>query len=172
MFFRAFRKPTSPPDDAAWWRDADAAEHAPTAASLQALRTRMVPVDVSPDEAERQDEMMDALERLLGIASQTILPSVATQHRVIGHAMCHFVAPAGLAGEIDAPGKIFITSTALVFAGSRVHSWPWHRVRSITRIQRALVIAIAGLPEPVQVVCNSYGDAMAARHLAARLRPA
>jgi hypothetical protein len=172
MFFRALRRQTSPPDDAAWWRDADAAEQAPTLAVLETLRARMVPMDVSPDEAERQDEMMDALERLSALAQQTELPTIATQHRVIGHASCHFVAPARLAGEIDAPGKIFITSAALVFASATVHNWAWHRVRSITRIQRTLLIVIAGVPEPMPIACNSYADAVAARYLAARLRPA
>ena len=172
MFFRSFRKSTVPPDDAAWWRDAEAAEHAPSETTLQALRSRMIPMEISPDEAERQDEMLDALERLHAITSRSELPVVATQHRVIGHAACHFVAPAGLAGEIDAPGKLFITSAALMFAGVRVLSWPWHRVRSIGRMQRALVIVIAGVPEPVHLVLNSYGDAMIARHLSARLRPA
>jgi hypothetical protein len=172
MFFRSFRKSTAPRDDAAWWRDAEAAEHAPTDAALQGLKSRMVSMEIAPDEAERQDEMIDALDRLRVLAGRNDLPTVATQHRVIGHAACHFVAPAGLSGEVDSPGKLFVTSSALVFAGGRVLSWPWHRVRSIRRVERVLLIVVAGLPEPVQIHCNSYGDAMTARHLAARLRPA
>ena len=172
MFFRSFRKSTAPQDDAAWWRDADAAEQAPTDDAVQGLRSRMVSMETAPDEAERQDEMIEALDRLRALAGRRELPAVATQHRVIGHATCHFVAPARLAGDIDAPGKLFVTSSALVFAGGRVFSWPWHRVRSIRRVERALLVGVAGLPEPVQVHCNSYGDAMMARHLAARLRPA
>jgi hypothetical protein len=172
MFFRSFRKTTPPPDDAAWWRDAEAAEQAPSGPALQALRARMVSMEIAPDEAERQDEMMDALERLRDLTIRTELPVVATQHRVIGPAVCHFVAPAGLAGSVDAPGKLFVTSTALVFAGGRVMSWPWHRVRSIARAERALLVVVAGLADPVQILCNSYGDAVTARHLAARLRPA
>jgi hypothetical protein len=173
MLFRAFRRsPDSPPDDDAWWRDAGAAERAPVPESVAALRARMVSPDRSPDEAERQEEMLDGLERLRDFALSVELPVLATQHRVIGHASCHFVAPASLSGQIDSPGKLFVTSQSLVFAGGRVLTWPWHRVRSIVRDGRAIIVTIAGAEDAVHIVCNTYGDAMAARYLAARLRPA
>jgi hypothetical protein len=173
MFFRSFlRSPEPSADDAAWWRDAGAAERAPAADLVASLRDRMLPADQSADEAERREEMVDGLERLRDLAQLAELPVLATQHRVIGSASCHFTAPASLVAQVDVPGKLFVTSQSLVFAGGRVLTWPWHRVRSIVRQDRAIVVTIAGVPDPVCLLCNSYGDAMTARYLAARLRPA
>lgn len=173
MFFRSFRKPPPPsPDDAAWWHAAAEAERVPTVEALDGLRATMTSGDVSPDDAERQEEMIDGLDRLRAVAARSELPVLATQHRVIRQAACHFAAPASLNGEIDASGKLFVTSDGLVFAGGRVLAWPWHRVRAVVRSERAIVVTVAGVPEPVRIICNTYGDAMTARHLAARLRPA
>jgi hypothetical protein len=172
MLFRPFKRTPETPPDAAWWRDAGSAERAPTPAAVAALRARMVSPDRSPDEAERQEEMLDGLERLRDLAGQAELPVLATQHRVIGGAACHFTAPASLSGQVDAPGKLFVTSHGLTFAGGRVLTCPWHRVRAIVRDGRAIVVTLAGAADPIAIVCNSYGDAMTARHLAARLRPA
>ena len=109
----------------------------------------------------------------VALADRPALPVLATQHRVIGAARCHFTAPSSLTGPVDAPGKLFVTSDGLVFAGSaRVFTWPWHRVRAIMRSERALVVTLAGAPDPIAILCNTYGDAMTARYLAARLRPA
>ena len=116
--------------------------------------------------------MLDGLERLRDLALQSELPVLSTQHRVIGSAACHFAAPASLTGHIDSPGKLFVTSHALVFAGGRVLTWPWHRIRSIVREGRAVIVIVAGAQEAVHILCNTYGDAMTARYLAARLRPA
>ena len=69
-----------------------------------------------------------------------------------------------------APGKIFVTSRRLIFAGGRVQAWPWHRVRRIVRIERALVVAIAGGPDGVHLTCNIYGDALVAASLADQIR--
>ena len=173
MLFRSFlRSSDVPADDEVWWRDAGAAERAPAPATVADLRARMVSADRSADEAERQEEMLHGLERLRDLALQSELPVLSTQHRVIGSAACHFVAPASLTGQIDSPGKLFVTSHALVFAGGRVLAWPWHRIRSIVREGRAVIVTIAGAPEAVHILCNSYGDAMTARYLAARQRPA
>ena len=173
MFFRSFLRSSEPSaNDEAWWRDAGAAERAPAAEIVAALRARRVSAEQSADEAERQEEMLDGLERLRDLAALSDLPILTTQHRVIGSAACHFTAPASLVGQVDAPGKLFVTSQALIFAGGRVLAWPWHRVRSIVREGRAIVVIIAGAPEPVHIACNTYGDAMTARYLAARLRPA
>ena len=171
MFFRSLRKSSPPaPDVSAWWREAAEAELNPSPERIGALRTRLVSARDWPDEAERQEEMLDGLDRLIEVADRPNLPVIATQHRVIGHAVCHFVAPAGLAGPVDAPGKLFVTSQGIVFAAGRVQAWPWHRLRSVARAERALLVSIGGTGEPAQLLCNSYGDAMMARYLATRLR--
>jgi hypothetical protein len=113
--------------------------------------------------------MLEGLELLLA-ASAAPLPVLATQHRVIGSDACHFVAPATLSGNVDTPGKIFVTSERLIFAAGRVQSWPWHRVRRLARVERALLATVAGAGEDVQLVCNTYGDAMIAAALSSRAR--
>ena len=169
MIWRVFRKSSSSSngsDDASWWTEAEGAADVPTAEIVASLRARMI--GRSPDEAERQEEMIDGLERVLALAAEASLPVVSTQHRVIGTDVCHLVTPATLSADLPVPGKIFLTSTRLVFAGGRVQSWPWHRLRDVSRIGRD-VVAILGGDDGVRLQCNSYGDAMVARHVARRL---
>lgn len=113
--------------------------------------------------------MIEGLEALLRLSAGQ-LPLVETQHRVIGQDLCHAAIPASLTGQTDVPGKLFLTSNRLVFAGGRVLAWPWHRVRSVTRVERAILVGVAGAGEPVQIACNTYGDAMVSVHMADRLR--
>lgn len=161
------RAAATTPLDASFWKAADALALAPTADAIAALRTSAAAA-TDPDDVERADEILDGLDRVLALASQPALPVMATQHRVIGTDICHFAAPASLLGELESPGKIFVTSSRLVFAGPRVLSWPWHRVRKVQREERALSILIGGAA-PSALLCNSYGDAMAIAHLASRL---
>jgi hypothetical protein len=168
VIWRVFK--WSRPGDApssAWWKTADAmAEHL-DAHSFAALEEQAVPDSL--DEAEQREEMLDGLRQLLAIASAAELPIVETQHRVIGADRCRFVAPATLVQDVGTPGKLFVTSNRLVFAGGRVQAWPWHRVRGMTRQGRDLLIVLAGGSDIVRLQCNTYGDAMIARHLARRL---
>jgi hypothetical protein len=115
--------------------------------------------------------MLEGLEQLLP-CTDAELPVMHTQHRVIGSDLCHFVAPASLAGNVDTPGKLFLTSQRVVFAGGRAQSWPWHRIRGVARQERALVFQINGAGEGLRINCNTYGDAMVARYFAGRLRGA
>ena len=170
MIWRAFKRSPSPSDnEKAWWHEANAAADAVTAEAIAALRTKLSGTGRSADDLERQEEMLEGLEQLLASRAEPV-PIVHTQHRVIGDDVCHFVAPATLAAEVDAPGKIFVTSRRLIFAGGRVQAWPWHRVRRIVRIERALVVAIAGGPDGVHLTCNTYGDALVAASLADQIR--
>jgi uncharacterized membrane protein len=153
---------------ASWWKEADALAQSPTPAALAALRSSAATA-TDPDDVERADEILDGLDRVLALASQPALPSMATQHRVIGSDTCHFAAPASVLGQSESSGKLFVTSSRLVFAGPRVHTWPWHRVRRILREERTLSIVIAGGSEMTTVLCNSYGDAMVIAHMASRL---
>jgi len=169
VIWRAFQRSSSPSlNEAGWWRDAQAAAESPNADAVRALRQSMVTAAQSPDEAERQEEMIDGLEHLLTLAGG--LPVLETQHRVIGTDVCHLALPCGLGGHTETPGKLFLTSARLIFSGGRVQAWPWHRVRQVVRVERALFVTIAGAPDDVQIHCNSYGDALAAAYLAGRLR--
>lgn len=170
MIWRAFKRFSSPSEnDTAWWHEANAAADAVSAEAIATLRARLSGAGRSADDLERQEEMLEGLEQLLASRSEPV-PVVHTQHRVIGEDVCHFVAPATLSAEVDAPGKIFVTSRRLIFAGGRVQAWPWHRVRRLVRLERALVVAIAGGPDAVHLTCNTYGDALVAASLANHVR--
>lgn len=153
---------------ASWWQEADALSQSPAADAIAKLRSSAAAA-TSPDDVERADEILDGLDRVLELASQPSLPAMVTQHRVIGSDICHFAAPVSLAGQSEASGKIFVTSSRLIFAGSRVQSWPWHRVRKILRHERTLSIVITGGTDATMLLCNSYGDAMVIAHLTSRL---
>jgi len=172
VIWRAFLRSSSPSlNEAGWWRDAQAAADSVTTDAVRALRQSMAASAQSPDEAERQEEMIDGLEHLLTLAGGP-LPVLDTQHRVIGTDVCHLAIPCGLVGDTETPGKLFLTSARLVFSGGRVQAWPWHRVRQIARAERALFVTTAGAGDEIQINCNSYGDALAAVHVAGRLRSA
>jgi hypothetical protein len=159
-----FKRSSRRAADVAWWRDAEAAAISPAAEAIDRLQREMRDA-ASPDERERREEFVEGLTRLLEVSSNGGLPRVETQHRVIGTDTCHFVAPAGVAGLSDAAGKLFLTSQRIVFASHGVRAWPWHRVRAITRVGRALIIEVAGVEDPIQIQCNSYGEAMVAAHM-------
>ena len=152
--------------DHTWWTAANRAVDAPDAETIARLRAAAAVV-TDPDESERVEEWLDGLDRLLALAAAP-LPIVATQHRVIGSDHCHFAVPASLGGQPDVPGKLFVTSARLVFAGPRVQAWPWHRVRGVLRQERTLSVVLAGGDGP-SIMCNSYGDAMVVAHLSRRL---
>lgn len=165
-FFR--KKSDSPhPSVELWWRDANASLLRPTQAALDDLRPRRAP-EAELDERERQDEMLNAIERLCAFANQKYLPVLDTQHRVIGTDICHFMAPVSAPDHGDAAGKLFLTSQRVIFAGGASIAWPWHRVRGTTRHERDVVFA-GGDTLALRLRCNCYGDAVVAAALAERL---
>jgi len=155
----------------AWWREAEAVAGAVTRDAIGQLRATAAAPDSALDDAEREHEMLEGLERLLEISEAGVLPVVATQHRVIGTDTCHTVMPASLVDATGASGKLFVTSGRLIFASGSVTAMPWHRVRTVTRVDRDVLIGLTGAGEPLQVRCNSYGDALVVVHLARRLKP-
>ena len=170
MIWRVFRRHTAlPPVDAAWWQAACAVETAPTVDAIFALRAQMRPAGATPDEAEQQCEMLDGLEQIAALAGRE--PAVLeTQHRVIGSDLCHLAVPASYVGLTDEPGKLFVTSRRLIHVGGSVRAWPWHRIGGVDRTDRALEVTILGAPDTVNLLCNTYGDAMTTAHLARRLQ--
>jgi len=155
----------------AWWRDADRVAAEPSAERIAALRTSMASPDTAPDEADRQAELVEGLDRLLELAAAARLPEVVTQHRVIAGDRCHFIAPASLVGPTAVAGKLLLTSSRAIFVGATVTAWPWHRVRGVVRQDRDLVLTILG-SDLLVVRCNTYGDALEAGFLAGRLAAA
>lgn len=170
MIWRVFRRASPKLQTDSWWRDAEQAAAAPSAAALDALHARVAPAGADLDEAERQEEMVDGLRQMLAVAETRDLPVVVTQHRVIGADACYFVAPVSLAGDVAAPGKLFLTADRLIFASGKVHAWPWHRVQDIERAGRLLAVVLLGGGEAARLQCNTYGDALVVWHLAGRLR--
>jgi hypothetical protein len=149
-----------------WWLRADALTSDPSAQGIAALRQSMATVDDSPDEADRQGEFLEGLERLAALRATTTLPDIPTQHRVIASDRCHFIAPVSLVGPAGVAGKLFLTSNRAIFVGTSVVSWPWHRVRAIARHDRDLVLTIVGGADLFALRCNTYGDALEAGFLA------
>lgn len=161
------RKSAAPdPQIAVWWRDAEAALLQPTAAAIADLQMRRAPhTDI--DERERQDELIDGLERLCALPVDT-LPTLDTQHRVIGTDLCHFMTPVSAPDHGDAAGKLFLTSQRIIFAGGASIAWPWHRVRRSSRHERDVLFE-GGDTLALRLRCNSYGDAVVALAIAERL---
>jgi hypothetical protein len=169
VIWRVFRKSGTASPSPAWWDAARSAETTPNLEVIASLRDTLASPVTAADERERQVEMLEGLEQLVAVAAGA--PAVIhTQHRVIGSDVCHMVAPACLVGITDHPGKLFLTSRRLIHVGESVRSWPWHRIGGVERTDRALEITILGAPDTVNLICNSYGDAMTAAHLARRLQ--
>ena len=175
MFRRLFGRAAPPqPDTAAWWHEANALAQSPDVDRINALRTAICDAVSAPDIAEEQLEMIEGLERAHALSRLPALPVVATQHRVIGQATCHFLAPASLIDQVDVSGKLFATGTALVFApgaAGAVKQWPWHSVSAVARVARDVVIDQRGQPSAARLRMNTMGDALVAVALAERLRP-
>ncbi len=170
MIWRVFKKSSSLPSNDSWWRDAEGVAESPAHSAIDDLAARATPHRDDPDEAERQEEMIDGLRQLELLATAAALPTVVTQHRVIGADRCHFVTPVSLTGDVSTPGKLFLTGERLIFAGARVSAWPWHRVRDIVRSGRHLVVVGNDGADAMQLQCNTYGDALVIGHLARRLK--
>lgn len=121
-----------------------------------------------PDLAEGQEEFLDGLAALMPLQAGPALPIVDTQHRVIGGDACHFLTPASLADQVDAGGKLFVTSARVILATGSVQSWPWHNVSAVQRLERDVILVLRGRP-PVHLRLNSYEAALVTAHLAERL---
>lgn len=166
MMWRWFRRSAEAPAGAPWWQDAERAAETPSAEAIADLRRAVEPT-APLDEREQQEEMLDGLEQLLALSALEALPVLTTQHRVIGTDTCHFLAPVTLG---DVPGKLFLTSRRLVIVAGGVTSRPWQGVRRLVRTGRSLVVGAGD--QLLEARCNSFGDALAAQHVASRLQAA
>jgi hypothetical protein len=171
MFRRLLgRAAPAQPDTSAWWREANALAGNPDRDRIAALRAQVEDAVKAPDIAELQEEMIDGLEGMLALVREPALPVIATQHRVIGQEVCHFIAPVSLIEEVDASGKLFATADRLVFAAGTVRQWPWHAIAALARVERDVMIDLRGRPAAARLRTNTYGDALLLVALAERLR--
>jgi hypothetical protein len=161
------RRESAQPDVSEWWRTANALATEPNGDGIAALRATVVADDVAPDLAEAQLEMLEGLEALVAFA-QSAVPVLTTQHRVIGADPCHFMAPASLIDQVDAGGKIFVTSARVIFAAGTVLSWPWHVIARVRREDRDVLVDLKGRPA-VRLRLNTYEDALLFAALVGRL---
>lgn len=169
MIWNVFRRRSAVPSaEVQWWRDADREAAAPTSAGVAQLRAALAAQNSSVDH-EAQDEMLEAMEAVLA-AAPAPLPTVTTQHRVIGADACHFTAPVTLVADVGVPGRLFLTSARCIFAGGKVQAWPWHRIRQVMRAGRDVALVVAGQDAHVHLQTNSYTDALLIVHLSERLR--
>jgi len=168
IFSRFFPRTPPGPNVSPWWADANVLVDAPTKDGVAALRASAVREEEAPDLAEAQQEMLDALDALLELAARPDLPVAATQHRVIGADTCHYLTPASLVDQLDAGGKVFVTSARLIFAAGTVLAWPWYLVTRVRRVERDLIVELKGRA-PVGLRLNTYEDAVVICHLAAML---
>lgn len=111
--------------------------------------------------------MLDGLAALVDFA-RADLPVLDTQHRVIGTDTCHFLAPASLVDQVDSGGKVFVTSTRVIFASGTVLSWPWHLIARVRREDRDLLVDLKGRPA-VRLRLNTYEAALVIAALVGRL---
>ncbi len=168
--WRLFRKPSAPartPRDS-WWAEADRIAAAPDAAAVDALEQTRDGTETDPDTSDLEEEMVFGLRQLVAIADRPQLPTVVTQHRVIGADICHMVTPVTIPGDAGAAAMLFLTATRCLTVGPRTETIAWHRVRRVTRVGRRVVIDGGG-DCAVDLLCNTFGDALTVAHLAGRL---
>jgi hypothetical protein len=168
VIWRAFRKTQPAAGQDAWWKEAEAVAADPAPDRIAALVAALDSAASNLDDREQQDEMIDGLRTVAAFTSAP-LPVVQTQHRAIGTDTCHVIAPASLVGDAGSAGKLFVTSTRLIFTGSRQVAWPWHRLRQVMRQRRTLLVVASGAAEPLHVQCNTFGDALIVEHAARTL---
>jgi hypothetical protein len=165
---RLFSRAPQQPDVSSWWTRANRLADAPTGDEVAALRASMLDEATFPDQAEAQQEMVEALATLLTLTTTPTLPVVATQHRVIGTDTCHHLVPAALVEPPDGGGKLFVTSARLIYAAGTVQAWPWHLVARIRRMNRDLLVELKSRP-PIGLRLNTYEDAVVIHAIAASL---
>ena len=157
-----------------WRRDWAAAADEPSPERLHALRSELDGLGLDEDDSEIEREMLDALDRVVALASLVAaggLPVEETGHRIAGRDTCHFSAPASLADEPGQPaGRLLLTSTRAAFAGGAAsRTVRWHAVADAAHQERELLLIRADRENGDRFRCNTYGDALCATFIARRL---
>jgi hypothetical protein len=158
-------------DPLAAWREtwAEAIEGR-NGASAEALRTQLDQLTPNTPDVELELEMIEALDALHALDRQLkdgALPSVDTQHRVVGVEACHFTAPASVpADSTPSSGRVLFTRTRAIFVAGRTSAVAWHSVRAVIRTGRDVLLAKADGSSGAHYRFNTYADAVVAARLA------
>jgi hypothetical protein len=152
------------------WRAAwSAAVERPDPTAIEGLSARLRSLNLAPEDAELEQEMLDALVALAALAN-TGIPIVETGHRAIGAETCHFSAPAQMPDEASQPaGRLLFTPTRAVFAGGRPCAIAWHAIGDVQQSARDLLLVRTDRERLYRFRTNSYADALCGAQLARRL---
>lgn len=140
-----------------------------------ALRSRLATLaDTEPD-VEVELEMLDALDQLRALQHGLAvgdLPTVETQHRIIGAEPCHFTAPSSIPTDHShTAGRLLLTRSRAVFVGAgRTASTPWHMVYEVARVDRDVVFVRTDQTPIAHYRFNTYADAILCACLASHLK--
>jgi hypothetical protein len=157
-----------------WRENWTAAATQPSPEQVRRLAEQLQELGLSEDDLEIEREMLEALERVVTLASDVEahgLPALATGHRIAGSDLCHFSAPASMPDEAGQPsGRLLLTSARMAFAGGAgSRTIPWHAVAEVIHHERDLVLIRADRETAYRFRCNTYGDAVCAAFIARQL---
>lgn len=130
---------------------------------LADLRRRLAGCAAAGADVEVEEELLDGALALMDLRARTLadgLPVVAHQHKALGSDACHLAVPATLLD--DGPGRsgrLFATSTRLVFLATPLLALPWGAVRRLECDERDLLVTAPGRGGLLRFRCNTYGDA-------------
>lgn len=159
------------------WRNDWAAAISGNGSGGSDLRARLDALSATEPDVEIELEMLDALDQLHELRQALAnggLPSVETQHRVIGAEACHFTAPASMpTDQSQSSGRVLLTRSRAVFVGpGRTSATAWHMVHDVARIERDVVFVRGDKSAAAHFRFNNYADAIVCAFLAERLKPA
>ena len=174
-FLQRFLKPRGEARAIVAWKEAWARAAAdPDAGKVQDLRAGLDRL-VAPDgDLEIEREMLEGLEHLVKFAATVAadgLPDVATGHRVVGHDICHFTAPASMPDDPAQPsGRLLLTNARAIFVGgARGLTVAWHAVAKPIQADRDLVLVRVDGTALYRFRCNSFDDALCGAFVARQL---
>src|SRR5436190_1918915 len=156
------------------WLKARRRREEPTA--LAAWRAQWTAA-IEAQDAGQVEPLRAALAGLATSLRDGQLPHVVTGHRVVGTDACAFSAPASLPDDPAQPaGRVMLTDRRAIFAGGgQSVTAAWHRVGSVVRVDRDLLLVLGGTDTVHRFRFNSYADALCgaaiARHLTPRRNP-
>jgi hypothetical protein len=172
-WFRGGRASGEDPRLVDWRKAWRAAVDAGDTDQLGALRGRLDAMELTPDDLEIEQEMLDALEDLGALASSVRaagLPAVETGHRVVGSDRCHFTAPVSMPDEQSQPsGRLLLTSARAIFVGGPGATVPWHAVGQVLHADRDVILIRSDRGKLYRFQCNTFSDALRAAFLAREL---
>ena len=141
--------------------------------AVRRLREALTASPPLASDVEVEEEMLDALERLIAMTDELAsgrVPRVETTHRVVGRDACHYSAPVSMPDDPAQPsGRLLLTGTRAIFVGATLTSIPWHAAAQVLRGERDLMLVRTDGQTGYRFRCNTYGDAVCAAAIARHL---